>query len=125
MFKAKTKIDNLTTGRLGESAARNFLSKKGYEIIQRNYRTKYLEIDLIAVYKRQLVFIEVKTRVGEARGFPEDAFTNRKIKRLIRNAAIYTAFNEYRKKYQIDAVCIVLDDHENIRRITHYPNITG
>ena len=118
------KAENLTIGRFGEAAARNFLHKKGYKIIEQNYRTKYLEIDLVAKYKRLLVFIEVKTRVGELFGMPEDALGYYKIKRLIRNAAIYTTQNHYYKNYQIDSICIVLNDDKNIKRITHYKNIT-
>lgn len=116
-------MHNLTIGRVGEGIARKFLSKKGYRIIEQNYRNKHLEIDLIAFYKRRLIFIEVKTRIGEGFGVPEDAFTVRKIKRLMRNADMYIAFHEYRKKYQIDSVCVVLDNARRVKRITHYPNI--
>ena len=119
------KSQNQTIGKLGELAARKFLVKKGYKIIEQNYRNKYLEIDLITSYKKRLVFIEIKTRVRELFGMPEDALTRSKIKKLIWNAAVYAVFNKYTKGYQIDAICIVLDDNKNIKRLTHHQNITS
>ena len=115
---------NLEIGKIGESVAKDFLLKKGYKIIARNYRNKYLEIDLIARYKRCLVFVEVKTRQRKAGSIPEEALNYRQIKRLKRNALIYTAFIEYDKKYQIDAICVVLNHQRKIERISHYQNIT-
>jgi putative endonuclease len=118
------KSDNKKIGRIGESLAKDFLLKRGYKIIAENYQSKYLEIDLIAARKKRLVFIEVKTRIGKFFGTPEEALTTRKIRRLVRNALIYTAFTGYRGKYQIDALCLVLNKSHSLKRITHYQNIT-
>ena len=51
-------------GAIGEQAAAQLLSSRGYAILARNFRTRYGELDLVAVDKRTLVFCEVRTRVG-------------------------------------------------------------
>ncbi|HEX4733948.1 MAG TPA: YraN family protein [Thermoleophilaceae bacterium] len=51
-------------GAIGEQAAAELLSSRGYEILARNFRTRYGELDLVAVDGRTLVFCEVRTRVG-------------------------------------------------------------
>ena len=58
-------------GEKGETLACTFLQGKGYKIIQRNYRSSYGEIDIIAWHDRILVFIEVKTRTNLTYGYPE------------------------------------------------------
>lgn len=118
------KEHNLNIGRLGESIARDYLKKKGYIIIDQNYKNKYAEIDLITRDKDNLVFVEVKTRIGEQFGVPEDAINKDKTRRLVRNAQAYMAYNAKNyKSYRIDAVCIVLDENKQPVRIDHYENI--
>ncbi len=104
--------------------AKKYLQKKGYRIIEQNYRTKYAEIDLIVCDKRTLVFVEVRTKIGERFGSPEESFNRNKINKLIKNAAAYAIRKDYAKDYRVDAICIVLDEKENIKRINHYQNIT-
>ncbi len=61
------------TAIIGENAAAEFLKKKGYVILERNFRKGYGEIDIIAVKKGTLVFVEVKTRSSDKFGTPLDA----------------------------------------------------
>ena len=124
------KEHNLDIGRLGESIAKGYLENKGYFIVDQNYKNKYAEIDLIARHKDNLVFVEVKTRIGEQFGIPEDAINGNKLRRLIRNAQVYMMKKNYdlpRGKagmdFRIDAVCIVLDGNKQAIRIDHYENI--
>jgi len=115
---------NLNIGDLGETIAKNFLKKKGYKIVEQNCRNKYGEIDLICREKDVLVFVEVKTRIGEQFGTPEDALNKNKIHRLIRNAQAYIARKGLNMiNYKIDAICIVLDKNNKLKRINHYENI--
>jgi len=121
---------NLEKGNLGENIARRYLESKGYIIVDQNYRNKYGEIDLIAKEKNNdsLVFIEVKTRMGEQFGIPEDAINFKKKAKLIKNAQAYISWNKKARNfdsYRIDAICIVLDENKQINRIGHYQNITG
>ena len=101
--------------------AAKYLEDKGYEIIERNCRNRRGEIDLICKKGGEYVFVEVKTRIGENFGLPEDAINSNKIRRLIRNAQSYMAFKK--ESYEIDAVCIVLNENGILSRITHYENI--
>ena len=126
------KEHNLNIGRLGEDIARRYLEKKGYIIIGQNYKNKYAEIDLIARHKDSLVFVEVKTRIGEQFGVPEDAINRNKLHRLIRNAQVYMMRKNYdlphgkaSMDFRIDVVCIVLDENKQPIRIDHYENISA
>lgn len=65
-------------GREGEEAAISFLSRKGYAIIEKNYRTPFGEVDIIAQDRGTIVFVEVKTRAGQSFGQPFEAVGPRK-----------------------------------------------
>ena len=65
-------------GRAGELKATEFLKKKGYEILERNYKTHIGEIDIIALDNETVVFVEVKTRIDDAFGAPAEAVDERK-----------------------------------------------
>lgn len=77
------------TGPEGEAIAASFLLKKGYRILERNYRTALGEIDLIAKDGPTLVFIEVKARTGEHFGTPQSAVDLRKQAKMSRVALVY------------------------------------
>ena len=74
-------------GKEGEEFAVRFLKKEGYRIIDKNYRTPFGEIDIIADDGGVLVFIEVKTRSGDIFGFPFEA-VDRKKRDTIRKVAL-------------------------------------
>jgi putative endonuclease len=78
--------ENMKTGNDGEDAARAFLEQKGYEILERNYRYRRSEVDLIVKHNNWLVFVEVKTRSSAFFGYPEE-FVDRKKQFLIFEAA--------------------------------------
>jgi len=69
-------------GREGEKAAIKFLKKNGYRIIEKNFRTKAGEVDVIAEQEKVLVFVEVKTRSGNQLGHPVQALTPHKQKKI-------------------------------------------
>ncbi len=77
------------TGRLGEDLAVRHLRRKGYKIIERNFRTRLGEIDIIARHKDQLVFIEVKARKSANYGDPKFAVTARKQRKISMVALAY------------------------------------
>ncbi|MBN1438129.1 MAG: YraN family protein [Anaerolineales bacterium] len=83
------KAHNKILGDQGERAAAESLRRAGYEIIGRNLRTPYGEVDLVARHMGFTVFVEVKTRRSRAHGLPEEAVTARKRTRLIRSAQHY------------------------------------
>ena len=78
----------MNTGRYGEELAREFLEKKGYVLLRKNYRYERAETDLIFKDKsnKTLVFVEVKTRRSKSFGEPEDALTFSKQEQLVKSA---------------------------------------
>ncbi len=76
-------------GKKGEKAAELFLRKRGYKIIERNFRTPFGELDLIVRDDNVLIFVEVKTRSSEKFGLPEDAITYKKRLHIVRSAFFY------------------------------------
>jgi len=124
--RSPTRRQNLKLGNLGESIAADYLKKKGYRVIERNCRSKWGEIDLVCNYGKEIVFVEVKARIGEQFGLPEDAVNKEKIKRLIKNSQAYMFYKakNANMSYRIDAICLVLDENMELKRINHYENIT-
>ena len=80
-------------GRAGEVKAAEFLRKKGYKILDKNYKTHIGEIDLIAKDGDTLVFIEVKTRMDDAFGAPSEAVTLKKQEKYVLVATEYLVRN--------------------------------
>ena len=76
-------------GKMGEDFASEVLGWKGYEIIARNYRCKYGEVDIIARKEGELFFIEVKTRQNRAFGDPCEAVTGKKTQAMRKTAMEY------------------------------------
>ena len=113
------------SGQLGENAAAAFLRKKGYEIIERNFRTRTGEIDIIAIDKDTLAFVEVKARYSDEFGSPLEAITYWKLKSLIRTAQFYKLKHpELPELMRIDAVAITLDKNNEIVTIDLAKNIS-
>ena len=78
---------NQSLGKRGEDVAVGFLERRGYEILERNWKCPFGEADIIARDGNDVVFIEVKTRTGVAKGLPEDAVTKEKRSRYEKIAA--------------------------------------
>ena len=86
---------NKALGRRGEDAAAQYLVKRGYEILERNWTCFAGEADIIARDGDVLVFIEVKTRSDERMGFPSEAVTKEKRQRYEKIACTYVADHEF------------------------------
>ena len=80
-----------TLGELGETLACDELRRRGYAILERRYRTRYGEIDIVARHGDVLVFVEVKARAGDAFGTGAEAVTEYKQRRVARMAADFLA----------------------------------
>ena len=110
-------------GRWGESLAANFLVQKGYAILERNMRTPYAEIDLLARQQDTLVFVEVKTRSGDAFGLPEEAVTTRKREHLIASAQAYLQkYPDPNCEWRIDVIAIRKFTSQKSPEIIHFEN---
>ena len=106
------------TGILGEKLARDFLKKRGYHILETNYRCPHGEIDIIARHKDYLAFIEVRTKKSLKFGSPEESITPAKRKRMIATAWHYQqAHDNLPPFWQIDIVAIELNQKGEPSRI--------
>lgn len=102
-------MSNKTLGQNGEEIAKAYLEKAGYRILEMNKRfSKLCEIDIIALDKDTLVFVEVKTRKTDVCGHPFEAITRTKYNHIKQGLFIYLQENPSYKKYRIDAISVLL-----------------
>jgi putative endonuclease len=102
-------------GRKGEDLALEYLEKNGFVIIEKNFRSRFGEIDLIVKDGQTIVFVEVKYRLSENYGSPKEAVTNEKIKKIIRTAQYFITKNNFNSLYRFDVVSIYKDKIEHIK----------
>lgn len=85
-------ISHIELGKRGERAAAAFLERHGYDILDRNWTCPAGEVDIVARDDYSLHFVEVKTRRGTGRGFPEEAVDDEKRARYERIAEFYLSY---------------------------------
>jgi putative endonuclease len=108
------------TGKEGEKIAAAFLKKKGYKIIETNYRCPLGEIDIIAREKDEIVFVEVKTRKSPEMGYPEQAVGINKQKKMSQLALWYLQKKDADAKARFDVVAVTMSASGNeVRLITN------
>lgn len=100
------------TGRLGEDLAHEWLLAQGFELLHRNWKYSYYELDAIASKEGVLHFIEVKTRTTDTYGHPEEDVTAKKLKRLMNAGEEYLAQNPEWKRVQYDILSIKLHKYK-------------
>jgi len=101
------------TGRRGEELAAAFLRQQGYTLVERNFRLRSGEIDIIARDRETLVFVEVKTRSCSRFGTPFDAVDGRKQQQIGQTALAYLAARGMADcAVRFDVVAVYLDDGE-------------
>lgn len=106
------------TGNMGEQLALNFLKKKGFRILETNYRCPMGEIDIIALQKECLVFIEVRTKGNSAFGSPEESITMTKKRHLVMTANHYLQEQEkLPSSWRIDVVAVEMGTNNRLVRI--------
>ena len=116
------KQENKIIGKRGEDIALAELLKKGYRLLTRNFRNKFGEIDLVMEDgHRRIVFVEVKTRVGEEFGLPEEEVTDRKFAQVRRMGEVFLVeAGMWGRACRMDVVAIVLTRGGEVARLTHY-----
>jgi putative endonuclease len=107
-------MDNLSFGRKGEDLAAAYLTEEGYDILERNWRFKHIEIDLIARDRDQLVIAEVKTRSGDTWGEPSAAVDVRKQHALILAAERYIYSHNIDLDVRFDIVSIIIGQNRTV-----------
>ncbi len=114
--------DNLTLGARGESIAAAFLKGQKYAIIERNYRCKAGEVDIVAREGKTLVFVEVKTRRNTSYGPPQLAVTPFKQRQISKAALTWLAKKKlHDTSARFDVIAIILREHE-VPAIEHIKN---
>lgn len=96
---------NQRIGVWGEEAAAVWLASRGYEVMRRNIRTPFGEIDILAQKNGVTFFIEVKTLTSSRSFFPEQQITTRKREHMVNSAAHYAAENGI-ERWQVDVIAI-------------------
>jgi putative endonuclease len=111
-------------GELGEALASDHLVSRGYSVIERNFRTRYGELDLVVADERALVFCEVKSRVGKARGLAPLASVGPAKRGQVRRMARQWLADRGRAgprppELRFDAIGITLDRHGRLVELDH------
>jgi len=136
-------MDSKQLGNLGEKIAGNYLERKGYRILERNYSPRFIsgpqkgEIDIVAKKKDIIIFVEVKTlrfvspwpessrRLSQDDSFnPEDKVDFLKQRKIIKTAESWLVKNKIflETKWQIDILAVGVDLNKRRARIRHFKN---
>ena len=113
------KLFNRKTGEIGEGLALEYLLKKGFEPVSRNFSTRFGEIDLIMKDKNVIVFVEVKAKKSAEWGTPEEMFTQSKYRKVKNMGVVYLQGKDV--VCRIDMVAVDLFCDPPVLR--HYPNV--
>jgi putative endonuclease len=119
-----------TLGKLGEAAALAYLQAQGYTLLQRNWRCRYGELDLVMQQASEVVFVEVRTRRSPTTSAPEESLTATKQARLITLAQHYLAAQVQATSeldvptaeppaWRIDVIVLEVNRNGEITRLEH------
>lgn len=110
--------------REGEEIAVDFLKKLGYKIIDRNFRARNTELDIVALHNNTLIFVEVKTRTSDKFGTPLEQIAYFKIRSLIKAAEHYKLTHKnLPDQMRIDVISVQYDLGKPV--VEHAENISG
>lgn len=110
---------NKEIGSKGEAAAAAYLMTLGFFIQCKNFRAGRSEIDLIVSKGNTLIFVEVKTRLSELSGNPEEAVNYKKEANIRKASGIYIYDQKYKGEIRYDIIAIILDKETNVKSIFH------
>ena len=128
------KQQNKQTGNKGERAAAELLEQKGYQILARNYRSKWGEVDIICkiinhkfsnspIGEEYRVFVEVKTKTGEQYGEPWEMIDQHKLHKVENMGHIWCEEMGWRGLCRVDVVGVWLTENGDVERIEHWENV--
>jgi putative endonuclease len=108
-------------GRTGERLAGEKLVVEGYCILEMNFRCPYGEVDIVAEERGDLVFVEVKTRRGTAYGYPEEAVTRHKQRKIVQVALYYLDLHACSERsWRVDVVAVQMSSRGKLEEIRIY-----
>ena len=101
--------------------AAEYLAKKGFIIEERNFRTRFGEIDIVGWDGETLVFVEVKTKIGHDFGEPEEMVNKKKLGQVRQMGELYILQKAYEDHpCRVDVVAIVLKETGEVEKLEHY-----
>lgn len=114
----RVKNSKMKLGRQGEDIAAQYLQGQGYRLLQRNFRSRCGEIDIICADKQTIIFVEVKTRTSSKFGSPEESITRTKQQHIYKAAFTFMeGYPHHFKDIRFDAIGIYIEDGKP--RINH------
>lgn len=119
------------TGQLGEDRATAFLISQNYQIIARNFHCRFGEIDIIALDQnaKQIAFVEVKTRIDQSFGEPQESVNFSKKRKILKTInAFFENFAQNKRPFcycswRLDVIALKLDQKSRLKEINHFKNI--
>jgi putative endonuclease len=115
----------MVAGKAGEDFAVSYLKRQGFQILTRNFRIRGGELDIVAIDKDTLVFIEVKTRSSGDFGTPLEAIGYYKMRSLIKTAEFYKMkYRNLPELMRIDAVSVMVGKDNELLEIELVKNIS-
>ena len=112
------------TGATGGAHARRFLEAQGYEFITSNWHCQVGELDLVMTHAGELVFVEVKTRRGEASGRAGESVTREKARKLLKSGEWFISVHQQYDNmiWRIDLVAITIHPGTGVASVQHEVN---
>lgn len=120
-------------GKIGENIGVSFLVKHGFSVVERNYRTKYGEIDIVALKANKLRFVEVKAitvksfdHVHSLRVTPTDHFTLEKYRKVVVSTETYMKHKNISQEtpWQIDLACVYIIPEKREGKVQYFENVS-
>ena len=121
--KATVLPTNNELGVWGEEQAADYLRRKGYTILERDWKSGHRDIDIIATNGQVVVFVEVKARRNRVFGEPEDAVDYKKMKNLRAAMNHYIKFKNIRQDVRFDVITVVGTPYQGEADITHIEDV--
>lgn len=111
-------------GKLGEDIAASHITALGYTIIDRHFTTNWGELDIVARKNNTIYFVEVKTKIGDAKGKPYESVTYRKRQNLKRSISLYLLKNSYKTyKLSLSVISIELHQDRSVKEIKFFESV--
>jgi putative endonuclease len=119
--KKQNMAEHNELGHWGEEVAADYLRRKGYTIVERDWQSGHYDIDIIAMDEDTLVFVEVKTRRNRMFTEPETAVNYQKIRNLRQAANHYVKYRHANEPIRFDIVTVV-GTQKDVPEINHIPD---
>ncbi|MEI6627139.1 MAG: YraN family protein [bacterium] len=114
---------NRAVGQYGEKLAADYLLRHHCKIIDKNFRTRFGEIDLIAKFGDEILFCEVKTRTSDKCGLPEFAVDYHKARKLLKVAQFYLQAKQLNNFWRLDTISIEINKEQKSAKISWFKGI--